>query len=197
MWRKRALSLIVIGSLNGLIGCTLPTAPQQATVISEDKCMQQVNALKRLPIEPLKPEDGFRRNQLCIAEQACGHRMEFDQPRWLDAVMQQFIDPYTQHQQAWNQVIESCQHYSALNPLRDLLCQRAMARYHIFTDLRSALAQSGCGTSADWQRLESYLRRCVQDARYSPGLSSYIQNRLIHYRNQVRQQCLVTRTDQS
>lgn len=133
-----------------------------------------MNALKRLPVEPLKPEDGFRRNQLCIAEQACMHRMKFDQPHWLDAVMQQFIDPYIQHQQAWNQVIENCQYYSASNPLRDLLCQRAMARYHIFTDLRSALAQSGCSTAADWQRLEGYLKHCIQKTKYPPVLSGVI-----------------------
>lgn len=183
----RGLLIIVLTVLLGACaGQTLPHTP----VMGSARCVTQVHDLQKITLKPSDPTEGFRRNQLCIAERACANRAEFEQPQWLDHVMQHFIDPYTQQQHAWQQVMAHCQHRSRLNPLRGLLCQREMARYHIFTDLQQALDTTGCSSPADWQRLEGYISECVQAAQYPPLVSDYIQNRLVHYRNQVRQQCL-------
>lgn len=175
-----------------LTGCAGQTV-LHTSVADSASCAKQVHDLQRIMVRPADPTDGFRRNQLCIAERACANRAKFEQPHWLDQVMRRFIDPYTKQEQAWKQVVTHCQQRSRLNPLRALLCQREMAQYHIFTDLNQALAQTGCSSTADWQRLESYIIACVQDAHYPPLVTMYIQNRLVYYRNQVRQQCLATR----
>lgn len=178
-----------------LAGCAATTPPNvdgalaNMGVMGAARCGQQVRDLQRITPDARNPTDGFRRNQLCIAERACANAAAFEQPQWLDAVMLHFIDPYTQQRHDWAAVIQHCQQRSRLNPLRGLLCQREMARYHIFTDLQRALAQSGCSTPADWQRLAGYITTCVDDA-YPPLLADYIQNRVVSYRNQVRRECL-------
>ena len=181
--------LLIVVAMGVLAACAGQTVPH-TSVTDTASCAVQVHDLQKVSVQPADPTDGFRRNQLCIAERACANRAKFEQPQWLDQVMQRFIDPYTRQEHAWKQVVTHCQQRSRLNPLRALMCQREMAQYHIFTDLNKALAQTGCSSAADWQRLESYIVGCVQDAHYPPLISTYIQNRLVSYRNQVRQQCL-------
>ena len=164
--------------------------PTAVVASSTDICYQRVRELEKLPLDATDPTDGFLRNQHCIALKACQHKPEFENPVWLDQVMADFIDPYTQQQRDWGKVMAHCQQRSTANPLRNLLCQREMARYHIFTDLRGALAHDGCSTAADWQRLEGYISGCIDEADYPPLLSDYIKNRVVTYRNRVRQQCL-------
>lgn len=190
---RRVISLFFCAML--VTGCT--TAPpinrwKSTTAIasSNDSCYQRVRDLEKLPRDAANPTEGFLSNQHCIALKACQHKQEFEQPAWLAQVMRDFIDPYTQRQQGWSKVIAHCQQRSSVNPLRNLLCQRDMARYHIFNDLRGALAHDGCSTPADWQRLEGYISSCVDEAGYPRVLSDYIKNRVITYRNRVRQQCL-------
>ncbi|HRJ51885.1 MAG TPA: hypothetical protein PLE99_03875 [Candidatus Thiothrix moscowensis] len=182
--------LLLMNLVTILAGCAqTPPASTVSSNTSTNVCMQQVQDLQRIPPAPTSPTDGFRRNQLCIAERVCRQRAEFTDPRWLDQVMQDFITAYTRKTLHWEQLLANCQQRSPLNPLRKLLCQREMARYHIFTDLRAALDQAGCGTDADWQRLEGHITACIADAGYAPLLSDYIQHRVVNYRNQVRWAC--------
>ena len=153
-------------------------------------CQQRIQSLLTLSQQSPEVTKGFIRNQLCIAQQACLHQAEFNQPDWLERVIVRFIDPYTEQQHQWQQVIQHCQQRSPLNPLRDLLCQRDMARYHIFTDLRVSLTETGCSTDSDWLRLQGYITNCIDEAGYQQPLAAYIKNRVITYRNQVRSQCI-------
>ena len=156
-------------------------------------CHTQLAAMQAVKVAPLQPMAGFWRNQYCIAELACQNRQAFKQSLWLDQVLQAFIQAYTQQTQHWPQIVQHCQQRSIFNPLRDWLCQRDMAQYHIYTDLSATLQQADCGDAEDWQRLQGYIHTCIQQADYPPMLTRYIQNRVVHYRTQVRNQCLSKR----
>ena len=175
-----------------LSACSLTKPPELTPFLPYSPvCRTQLNAMQAVKVAPLQPMAGFWRNQYCIAELACQNRQAFKQPLWLDQVLQAFIQAYTQQTQAWPQVIKHCQQRSAFNPLRDWLCERDMAQYHIYADLSSTLQQASCGNAEDWQRLEGYIRTCIQQADYPPLLTNYIQHRVVYYRTQVRNQCLM------
>lgn len=193
---QSALPLICLFLLAAFLsGCA--SAPKavawktpEAEAANAGLCYQRVRDLEQLPRDVASPTDGFLSNQHCIALRACQQQTEFEDPLWLDRVMRDFIDPYTLRQGDWNKVMAACEQRAALNPLRGLLCQREMARYHIYTDLRDALAREGCSSAADWKRLEGYITSCIDEAGYVPPLPWYIKNRVISYRDEIRAQCL-------
>lgn len=187
-------SIIIVTALLLCISCAPVKLTPSASIHYASICQTQLQAMQHFSVAPNHPAAGFWRNQYCIAEQACAHREEFQQPLWLDHVLERFIQAYTRQTRFWYQVLQHCEERSRLNPLRNLLCQRDMAYYHIYKDLPLALAKAGCSNSADWQRLEEYIHSCIQHTDYPPLISQYIQNRMVHYRTEVRNQCLANQS---
>jgi hypothetical protein len=146
--------------------------------------------MQKISLRSNDPTLGFWRNQYCIAELACQQRHTFENTLWWDTVLELFIQAYVKNTRRWPDIIAHCEKRSSFNPLRNLLCQRDMAYYHIYKDLPDALNQAGCSTKADWQKLEGYINHCIQQVHYPPLISQYIQNRVIHYRNEVRNTCI-------
>lgn len=153
-------------------------------------CKEEIRKLDNIKTEYKNPKYGFLYNQTCIAIKACQSKNTMQSMDWLEKIVSHFVDAYVNKTDNWPQIENACDNISKLNPFRSLLCQRKMAKYHIFHDLPKSLEYSGCGTDKDWKNMENIIISCINQADYPPIISQYTKNRIITYRDKVRNQCV-------
>lgn len=186
---KKTTILALFLFLNACASIPYPKPISKTDTLSQT-CKTEIEELRAIDLSKPSPTDGFVKNQLCIAQKACENREKFDDAIWLDNVLHDFVEAYIQKTNDWNKVIKKCETRQIVEPFGGLFCQKDMAQYHIFTDLSHSVFAEGCGTYKDWKLLENAIRYCVKEAHYPPIISQFVKNRVITYRDQVRNQCL-------
>lgn len=131
-------------------------------------CTRAVERLQDLPRTEGDPTNGFVQNQTCIAKKSCASKKSMQNPRWLDDVVEDFVEPFLDRTDEWNAVIKKCRDRQTWVPFRDELCQQEMAAYHISADLQNSLNGNGCGTDSDWKVVGQIITECIEE-----GLNSY------------------------
>jgi hypothetical protein len=163
---------------------------------STQGCGKTVNDLMSIIKNPTDPTRIFHRTQQCIALKSCDLRCTTDNCDWLNRVIPDFVNPYLQKKNKWTSIEADC-YANASGLLGDALCANNMAFNHIFQDLIPALEKSGCGSSADWEKVFSVIETCTSDvlANVTPvGVASLLGSKGAQaYRTAARTACQASR----
>ena len=159
----------------------------------------ELEAVVKVPDDPTRI---FHQTQTCIARKSCDLRCQMDNCKWMERVIPDFVNPYLQKLGRWPEIEADCRQPPALPGyygirIRDRMCARAMAKYHIEVDLNAALFRTGCGSDGDWAMVFETIKQCTADTfnsiPYLPG-SETVAGLAVHsYREETRARCQYNR----
>jgi hypothetical protein len=148
----------------------------------------------------------FHQTQTCIARKSCDLRCQMDNCKWMDRVIPDFVNPYLQKLGRWPEIEADCRRGTGTQEswatrIRERLCARNMARYHIEEDLSRALEVTGCGTDRDWQAVFGAITSCTSETFQGlgpiPFSETIAQWQVRQYRDNVRAACQALRSGRS
>ncbi|GMV32144.1 MAG: hypothetical protein AMXMBFR59_42690 [Rhodanobacteraceae bacterium] len=165
-------------------------------------CGKTVSDLEVVTKAADDPTRVFHQTQTCIARKSCDLRCQMENCKWMDRVIPDFVNPYLKKTGRWPQIEAECRQPPALPGeygirIRDRMCARAMAKYHIEVDLNQALFTTGCGSDGDWSLVFEMIKQCIADTfnsiPYLPG-SEIVAGVAVHgYREETRARCQYNR----
>jgi hypothetical protein len=158
-----------------------------------NSCDQAVGRLKQYQLPAGDVLGSFVKMQVCIADTACSRKSSLNNPPWLDALINDFVDPFLGSGPRWSEIIANCRnnHYFGF---RNEYCQYITAHHHIKVDLQHALEKDGCGTTEDWSSLAQIISECLNKERPFDPLGRWFANLEVQdWRDDVRQACIAFR----